>query len=115
MTNIKTPQRADKFTCDKCNFICSKNSDYNRHLSTAKHKIRTIRTDSYLERAKNYICYCGKEYKHASSLWNHKKKCKIQENIPSEKIEIQTEEKDNRDELIVQLVNSNTEMKRRKS
>ena len=32
---------------------------------------------------KCYVCNCGKNFKHASSLWNHKKKCRI---IPADDI-----------------------------
>ena len=35
----KTPKNAEKFTCIKCNFNCSKQSDYTRHLMTRKHKM----------------------------------------------------------------------------
>ena len=30
--------------------------------------------------AEQYNCNCGKKYKHASSLWNHKKNCENEEN-----------------------------------
>ena len=82
MTNKKTqkpPKTAGEFYCEICKFTCSKQSDYNRHLATRKHEIRT-NTNKYEEKTpKNavtaYECDCGKKYKHASSLWNHKKKC----------------------------------------
>ena len=35
---IKRRKNADDFICNKCNFKCSKNSDWCRHLTTAKHK-----------------------------------------------------------------------------
>ena len=44
--------------------------DYNKHLTTKKHKIR-----SSDEQKIPFRCECGKIYKHASSLWNHKQKC----------------------------------------
>ena len=66
------PKNAEIFSCDKCNFICSKQSNYNSHLMTAKHKIRT---NTNKKMPKHFICICGKQYIHASSLWNHKKVC----------------------------------------
>lgn len=82
MTNKKVPKmpkNAEKFLCTICNFKCSKESNYKKHISTRKHTIRTnanLDEEKKLENAKNkYICECGKNYKHASSLWNHKKKC----------------------------------------
>ena len=70
------PKTAKNFECEKCNFICSKQSNYNMHLSTAKH-IRLINANSSLHEKMptKYKCICGNEYKHASSLSKHKKGC----------------------------------------
>ena len=35
------PKNAELFNCENCNFICSKKSNYTKHLMTAKHKILT--------------------------------------------------------------------------
>ena len=32
------PKNADKFACKTCDFISSKEIEYNRHLLTGKHK-----------------------------------------------------------------------------
>ena len=69
-----------KFVCSNCDFKCFKLGDWNRHLSTGKHK-RLINTNNITS---NYIkathsCICGKVYKHMSSLCAHKKKCKDDE------------------------------------
>ena len=37
----KMPKNAEKFSCEKCNFICSKKSNFEMHLLTSKHKNRT--------------------------------------------------------------------------
>ena len=74
------------YECEKCNFICSKKSDYSRHIVTAKHQILT---NTYKNLAKNatceFECECGKIYKHRQSLNSHKKICPKIEKI--EKIE----------------------------
>jgi len=72
---IKTPKNAEKFTCNICNFKCSKKSDFNRHIMTAKHKNRTNRTEKTPKNAEIFECECGKVYKARNSLWYHKKKC----------------------------------------
>ena len=88
------PENADNFCCDICDFICSKQSNYIKHLMTRKHKnMSKILTNTYILASKNaenvenvdnseitnnIVCECGKEYKHRQSLWNHKKKCKKQ-------------------------------------
>jgi len=76
----KTPKC---FECKICYFKCNKNSDYLRHLSTRKHKIRINPNSLCAKNAKNakneetelYECNCGKIYKHMSTLCNHKKRC----------------------------------------
>jgi len=81
MTDIFTPKTPKKFQCDKCDFNCSKQSDWNRHLLTRKHKNTDIfpkDTDDFTQKnAESFICACGKIYKHRQSLFNHKKRCVI--------------------------------------
>ena len=88
MTNIKMPKNAELFSCEKCDFECSKLSNYNKHLLTAKHKILTNTNIKMPKNAKAYTCSCGKKYKHASSLSGHKKKCIVEENKEENKEEI---------------------------
>ena len=74
-----TPKNATKFKCEKCMFVSSKLSDWNRHITTQKHLHTTDTTKyniSYAIVEKEYGCGCGKKYNHRSSLFNHKKKCK---------------------------------------
>jgi hypothetical protein len=71
------------FYCNDCDFKCSKNCDWNRHLSTRKHKnVAKMFTnvDDFTpkitpNKIQNFICDCGKEYKYRQSLYVHKKKC----------------------------------------
>ena len=60
------------FYCEKCHYGCSKRGDYNKHLVSKKHNA----TKCYKNATSNsHICNCGKEYKHTSSFYRHKKKC----------------------------------------
>lgn len=70
------------FVCESCDYKTSKMSDYNKHLLTNKHKILQNTTNSYI---KQYKCPCGKQYKHSSTLYAHKKTCnkKQQNNLTS--------------------------------
>jgi hypothetical protein len=83
MAYIKTPKNAKKYVCEKCDFICSKQSDYNRHLLTAKHKqaynglqiaYSKIPPCETIDE-KLYDCACGMVYNHRQSLYRHQKKC----------------------------------------
>ena len=72
----KYPNISYKFCCTTCDYKCNKNSEYNKHLSTRKHKILQNPTSNPIHYTKQtFTCKCGKEYKHSSTLYHHKKKC----------------------------------------
>ena len=75
MTNKKTPKNAENFSCKNCNFECFKQSDFDRHILTAKHKRLTNTNKKTPKNATTYSCICSKTYKHQSSLSKHKKTC----------------------------------------
>jgi len=75
MTNENKLKNTNKYECNICAFKCSKKSNYDTHLATSKHKIRTNTNEKEPKNATSHSCECGNKYKHASSLWNHKKKC----------------------------------------
>ena len=68
-------KNAIHFNCKKCDFKCSKLSNYHNHLSTAKHQRLMNSCQKMPNNADNLECSCGKIYKHASSLCKHKKTC----------------------------------------
>ena len=41
METKNSPKLAKNFFCKKCDYNCSKESDYKKHLSTRKHKVET--------------------------------------------------------------------------
>ena len=84
MDNEKMPKNDNNYYCEKCDFTCSKKSNYMAHLSTAKHKKREMDNEKMPKNATPYMCLCGNEYKHASGLSKHKKKCTYIQN-PSKK------------------------------
>jgi hypothetical protein len=74
-----TPKNAKHFNCEKCDFICSKQSDWNRHSITRKHFYRTKLTILEQKNAPidKFTCkLCYKSYKVRNSLWYHEQKCK---------------------------------------
>ena len=77
----KTPKNAKKIKCILCDFKCSKQSDYNRHLLTRKHqnneKRMTLDDKKTPKNANNFECVCGKKYMYRQGLWNHHKRCNI--------------------------------------
>jgi hypothetical protein len=82
LTNVdkKSPKLLHKFYCKYCDYGCSKESDYNKHLLTRKHnRLTTVDKNSPKLAKANYECECGKEYKSRQGLQQHKKKCKYLE------------------------------------
>ena len=74
--NKKSPKVARFFECKKCNYLSSKESDFNKHLLTSKHKMLTNTNKMATNVATDaFACICGKKYKYHSSLCFHKKKC----------------------------------------
>jgi hypothetical protein len=118
MTDILAKKNAKKFHCENCNFICSKKSNYDKHLLTPKHQnTDKILTNTDAENAENanvtniFVCECGNNYKHRQSLFNHKKKCHIL-NINNE--ELNTEDLNNEitPELIMCVLQQNKELQK---
>jgi hypothetical protein len=77
MPNTKNEKNANNYSCEICNFNSSKMSNYNKHLLTPKHQ-RLMNPNEKMP-SSVYTCECGREYKHMSSLCNHKKKCTYEE------------------------------------
>lgn len=66
----------NRFTCDLCNYSCAKKSHMTQHCETEKHKIKhySLLSDA---KTKSKTCACGKTFELRSSLFNHKKNCKV--------------------------------------
>ena len=79
MLKNSSPEIAQNFHCKKCDYVCSKQSDYTKHTLTRKHQLSTFFNDFSTEKVANkYNCKCGKSYKDRSGLWHHTKKCEFQ-------------------------------------
>ena len=80
MSTKKKLNNAETYECKLCDFISCKNSNYIKHISTAKHQKRTLSTNInnlMPENAAQFICNaCNKGYKERSGLWRHAKICK---------------------------------------
>jgi len=75
-TNI-TSNTSFLFSCESCNFRCSKKGDYTRHLRTRKHHLSTNSTE-ITSITSTHICnICNRKYQDRSGLWRHIKTCKM--------------------------------------
>lgn len=118
-----TPNNTPKFICTNCDFKCYKNSDYERHIHTAKHISRTKLNVFTPKNATHLFCckYCKKEYNARNSLWYHEKKCKPSEETPKSSeenitIEITEKKPENtqqmNENLIIEFIKQNQEFQK---
>jgi len=77
MDDTLSQKNLQSFYCNHCDYTCCKQSDYNKHFLTLKHKKRTsgLQSDDVLSHTILFQCVCGNQYKHRQGLWKHKKKC----------------------------------------
>jgi hypothetical protein len=110
----KSPKISKIFYCEICDYKCSKQSEYNKHILTSKHQILQNPTSNPTSKISNktYICTCGKIYKHSSTLYAHKKKCNNEQNIiiDDESDKIFDFDSIDKDQLILMLIKQNSEL-----
>ena len=75
MLTSTVPKSSNKFHCYLCDYVTSRKSQYDRHLTTGKHKMLINANNSSKKSSKEYDCYCGKRYNQLPSLSRHKKTC----------------------------------------
>jgi hypothetical protein len=125
MSQNFSPKNGPKFLCYDCDYKCCKKSDFDKHLSTVKHKNATNASKMLVNASKKvadenhnnneykFICKCGKKYIHDSSFYRHKKLCKIIDNIDiTVSSNNQSSNKESSDkELMMLLIKENSEFK----
>lgn len=78
---MKIPQKPQIFfSCISCDYYTSSNKDYVKHLCRAKrHRLMKTNDVAYenpkkIPQDNQFLCSCGKTYKHMSSWCKHKSK-----------------------------------------
>ena len=111
MITKKGQKKVINFVCEKCNFTCSRKTNYETHLATRKHINGYTELQKKVEKmpTKN-ICICGKEYVHRQGLYAHKQTCAFQNEIntatpPTEDVKTLTN-------LVMELMKSNTDLQK---
>jgi hypothetical protein len=109
MTTKKLEKTSPKFLCEKCDFKCFTNTDWNRHIMRPKHIKTTENNKKNLENLKpKYICNnCEKEYNDRAGLWRHKKKC-----FEKEDTIISQYENSITPELVIEIIKQNQELQK---
>ena len=78
MANEKSSLVKNINYCEICNYNTCSKKDFGKHLLTLKHKRLKNANEVLIKNQGNpslFVCSCGKEYKHQSSLCKHKKTC----------------------------------------
>ena len=100
-----------KYVCDFCDFNSKNKCDYNKHCLTIKHKrLKNAKNANKISENlgnEEFVCICGKVYKHQSSLSKHKKKCCCIEN--EEQIVECEDNKEGLKSLIIKIMTDNGE------
>jgi hypothetical protein len=102
------------FTCELCSFVCGKKSNFEKHLTTRKHQLKTLvnkketqlvqKNASSPGNTEKYACgICAKQYSGRSGLWKHQKNCK--------ESKIQTRTNNKMMALLLELLKENREIK----
>ena len=113
------------YSCIKCNFTCSKLSDWTRHSFTRKHNKDDKMDDktpiknapdapekTSLNNDDEHLCLCGKKYKYRQGLFKHKKTCfNDHNNDHNNKNPHYHEEIEISSEIILQLMKENKDLK----
>jgi hypothetical protein len=127
-------KNAEKFICESCSFQCSKKSDWDRHVSTRKHKngIQMVYNDTSFyadgnnlasgvkKRQKNATsimsCKCGKKYVYKSGYYRHKKICSMNEenyiDDNNELVDMSSGSHDEFKEMVAMLLKENKEIQK---
>lgn len=120
MIKKNAEKNAEIFYCEKCHFTCFKMSDWNRHIIRRKHidgKNDKNNGENDNEKTPNnltpdYVCECGRVYKHQSGLSRHKKTldCHNKKNYDEESNKIEDSEIKLLTNLVLEVVKQNKEL-----
>ena len=112
----KVAKVAQKFYCILCDYNCIKKSNFEKHLSTEKHKKRLLddqlmtNDDPKVAKVAQplFTCECGKKYKYKQGLSVHKKKCNF---ILYDHSDNSNNQLTISNDVIMKLLNDNQELK----
>ena len=96
-----------KFSCNICDYNTCRKSQYDRHITTNKHKklVNTAKIQHNTVSLNYNECICGRVYTHRGSLYNHKKICNYDNKIQEPNLV------PDYTDLIMKLINENQELR----
>ena len=105
----KILQKSHEFFCKKCEYKTHYKKDYSKHMMTSKHLDETIVKQKVL----HLVCNCNVIFNSRTTLWRHKKICKIVNTSNENKKEENNLDMDISDKnLILTLIQQNNELQK---
>ena len=117
MLQNNSPNSPKKYSCESCHYICSKKSDFKKHISSLKHQCNNSVDECNAKvAATELLCAsCKKTYKSRVGLWRHKKICTgivIENNPENSSIDSSIDEMKILTNLVVEILKTNTELQK---
>jgi len=79
--NFLVAKSSPKYCCEKCDYKCSKKSNFDKHCDTKKHAMLTnanfLSQKVATKMPDHFSCICGVVYKQKPSLSRHRKTCSM--------------------------------------
>ena len=104
---------ANVFICKYCDYHTSRKCNYDKHMTSARH-VRMTNDDvggqkvaKSSEIQQEFICDCGRSYKHRQGLWKHKQDCEYKPQKPTNSYDTISDK-----ELIMMLIKDNNELRK---
>ena len=110
MEIAKVAKVAKIHICELCYYACSKKSDFNKHILTAKHQklVNGNNKETIKIAEKEFHCMkCNHSYKTNSGLWKHKNNCNLNPINENENIILNGDEMK---KMIIDVIKSNSEL-----
>lgn len=94
MTDFSS-KKFQNYECKICDYVTSRESQFNRHLATRKHSERTseLHMDDDFTPKHKFHCDCGRQYKYRQGLWKHMQICDAKKSSKSSEMDAEDAEK----------------------
>jgi hypothetical protein len=107
--NLGYQKSSNNFYCKSCDYSTSRQSQYDRHITTLKHQ-RLTNANAELKIVPQHKCsYCDKLYNHKSTLCKHVKICL---NKPQQQLQIQQPHPQIDTNFVIELLKQNQELQK---
>ena len=107
-----------KFYCNNCDYTTCRKLNYERHLSTGRHKNSVLEAKmepnieqiEQIEQNNKFECICGNIYKYSRGLSKHKKNCQIYQDNDKSLSKEQITPEQITPEIILKVIEQNKEL-----